>query len=372
LSALLGQEDKARIYRKKAKAMPLRTAQDHYWLASDHIAVGQYRPALPLLQRATGLEPQNFWAWFVLANCYERLGLDGRAEACYGASIPLWPRFHWAYFNRGLALLRQHDNRLACADFDKVISLQPNLADAYLNRALARQGLGQFKEAEKDLTEALNRGGPATRLFFLRARVRQQRGDKFGAQRDYAEGLRLPPTDEKSWLARGFASLTRDPKAALADFDQALRLNPRSAAGLQNKAHVLAEKMGRTQDALSVLNKAVDLYPDSAPMRGGRGVLLARLGRRKQAVRDAEETLLRDTSPPLLYQVGCIYALTSGSAPEDRLRAFQLLSGALRKGYGFDLLETDPDLNPIRNCPEFRRLVEAARALRRLLARGER
>jgi len=36
----------------------------------------------------------------------------------------------------------------------------------------------------------------------------------------------------------------------------------------------------------------------------------------------------------------------------------------LREGYGFDLIEIDPDLDPIRGQTEFRRLVEAARTLK--------
>jgi serine/threonine protein kinase/tetratricopeptide (TPR) repeat protein len=361
--ALLGRPERAKECRARADALPWRTAQDYYWRGSELLVAGRPREALPLLQQATHKEPQNFWAWFVLANGYERLAMDGRAESCYGACIALWPRFHWAHFNRALAFLRQQEYRLACADFDTVIQLRPDLTDAYLNRALARQGLRQFQEAEQDLTEALKRGDTSTRLYFLRARVRGQRGDKVGASSDYQEGLRRTPVDEVSWLARGFAHLSRDPQAALADFDQALRLNPRSFAGLQNKAHVLAEKLDRTKEAVQVLNQAVELYPDATLARAGRGVVLARLGQRDQAIQDAQETLLRDTSPPRLYQVACIYALTSAKHPEDRPQAFQLLSSALRKGYGFDLMERDEDLNPIRGLPEFRRLVEAARAL---------
>jgi serine/threonine protein kinase/Tfp pilus assembly protein PilF len=363
LTAWLGRPDEAQSCRARAEALPLRSSQDHYWLASDHIARGRLCEALPLLQKATYLEPDNFWAWFVLADCNERLGLEGRAEACYGACLALSPSFPWAHFNRGLAYLRQGEHALARADFDTVIRLKPNVTDAYLNRALARQGLHQYQEAEQDLTEALKRGGQATRLYFLRARVREKRGDRVGAQSDYQDGLRRPPVDEKSWLSRGYARLEKDPRGALEDFEQALRLNPRSAAGLQNKAHVLAEKLGQTSEALQVLNRAVELNPDSAVARAGRGMLHARLGQRDPALRDAEETLLRDAGPPRLYQVACIHALTSAQHPEDRLRAFQLLSSALRKGYGFNLLESDADLAPIRNSPEFRRLVEAARAL---------
>ncbi len=317
LNASLGRDAEASSCREKSKTLPLVTAADHYWLASDYVAGGRLREALPLLLKATRLEPANFWAWFVLANCYERLGMDSKAEFSYGTCVALRPSNPWAYFNRGLALLRQLDYRAACADFDTVIGMRPDLADAYLNRALAHQGLEQYAQAEGDLTEALQRGG-ATRLYFLRARLREKQGDKEGAARDYEEGLRRPPQDEKSWLARGYYLLMREPEAALANFEQALRLNPRSADALQNKRNGAGGEIGPQRGALEVLNKSLAFYPDSVKARGGRGVLYARLGKRELAHQDAEEALLRDTSPLRLYQVACIYALTSTQQPEDR------------------------------------------------------
>jgi hypothetical protein len=93
-------------------------------------------------------------------------------------------------------------------------------------------------------------------------------------------------------------------------------------------------------------------------------VLLARLGRREEALRDAKEAERLDPRPEVLYQAAGVYALTSAMDPADSREALRLLGAALRKGYGFDMLEIDPDLRPIRGQPEYRRLLEAARALR--------
>jgi eukaryotic-like serine/threonine-protein kinase len=108
----------------------------------------------------------------------------------------------------------------------------------------------------------------------------------------------------------------------------------------------------------------VDLYPDFIPARAGRGVLLARLGQREAAHKDAVDCLARDNKALTIYQLAGVYALTSQKNPDDRDQAFRLLSVSLQKGIGFDLLETDRDLDPIRTCPEFQRLVDAARAIR--------
>ena len=111
--------------------------------------------------------------------------------------------------------------------------------------------------------------------------VRTRRGDKPGATADRAAGLAKQPTDEPSFVARGLARADAEPLAALADFDAALKLNPRSFPALQNRAFVLAEKLNRPDEAVSALGKALDLYPDSLPARAGplRAVRPAR-GRR--------------------------------------------------------------------------------------------
>ena len=353
----------AALVLERAERTPLRNARDYYLVAQLQAIRGNFRNALPLLVEAVQQDPQYFAAWFVKGNCHDNLLQHGEAIACYSTCISLRPRFNWAWYNRGSVHLRQGNYQRAIADLSEAIALEPDLADAYLNRALAQEGLGRFQEAIADLTRAEELGTPQTQVYFLRAVVRAKAKDAEGARRDREAGMRLQPADEQSWVARGLARLPDDPKGALADFNRALELNPRSFPALQNKAHVLADHLHDDAEAVRALDRIVGLYPDSAMGRAGRGVSLARLGQREKALADGEQALLLDTRPANLYQVGCIYALTSQKNAQDRLRAFELLSYGLRGGFGLDLVDTDTDLNPIRGAAEFRHLVDAARAL---------
>jgi tetratricopeptide (TPR) repeat protein len=164
-------------------------------------------------------------------------------------------------------------------------------------------------------------------------------------------------------VARGYARQETDPKAALADYDRALAINPRSFPALENKGHILADLLKDDKEAVVVLDTAVSMFPDSAMARAGRGVSRARLGEREKALADGEAALLLDPSLPYLYQVGCIYALTSKNHPEDRLRALELISYGLKGGFGLDLIDNDTDLNPLRSTPQFQRLVSAMKEL---------
>ncbi len=361
LTSLLGRDEDAKQLRAVARATPLQTAADRYLAAVEHAAKGRYREAMPLLAEVTAEDPQDYWACFLRGVCHDHLSQGTDAIASYSTCIALAPQSPWAYLNRALSHLRQQNYQQAAADLDQVIVFRPKLVEAYKHRALARQGLRKYAEAIEDLSRALELGATATHVYFLRAAVRERAGDADGAKQDRAAGLRRPATDEMGWLTRGYARMNSDPRAALDDFDQALKLNARSLAALQNKAHILS-KLGKNEAAARTLDQAVDGYPDFVPARAGRGVLLARLGQREAAHKDAVECLARDNKPLTIYQLAGIYALTSPKNPEDRTQAFRLLSIALHKGVGFDLLETDRDLDPIRDRPEFQRLVDAARA----------
>jgi len=360
----LNDRDKAEQAFERAKQTDLRNAHDRYLAARLLAEEGKFRAALVLVDEALGLNPQDYNLYFLKGICLDYLGQYARSITCYQACIALRPGFFGAYYNRGLAHQRLNEFKSAVADFDQVIRLNGDFTEAYVQRALAYQGMGKNAEAIADLTTALDRGFAETRVYFLRSTLREKTKDFDGAKLDFAEGLKREPTDEKSWIARGIAFLPKEPKRALSDMNKALELNPRSFAALQNKAHVLGKYFKQTEEAIKILDQTIELYPDDVRPLAGRGVYLARLGKRDAALKDAEKALLIDNNPSNLYQVAGIYALTSRQEADDQREALRLLSTALKKGFGFDYLEIDRDLDPLRECPTFRRVIEASRAIR--------
>ncbi len=360
----LGRGDEARAVGE-GPAAPPGSARDLSFAAAELAREGRYAEALARLEEATRTDPRSFWAWLDRGLCNDQLGRHAEAAACYSTCLALAPGLARLHHRRGLALLHLKKYPEAEKDFDEVLRREtaPGRQEAYVNRALARMGGGEHRAAVDDLTRALESGAAPTRIYFIRARARRELGDEGGARRDWEEGLRRRPEDEQSWLARGAARAARGPEGALRDFEAALALNPRSATALQNVAHVLAERLGRTAEAVRALDRLLRLYPDHAAGRAGRGVLLARLGKRPDALADAEDCLRRDDRPETHYQVAGIYALTSRQDARDRRPALRHLARALRSGYGLDLLGADRDLDPIRDDPEFLRLVAAMRDL---------
>ena len=334
------------------------------------LAEGRTLAARELLVLATKSDPQSFWAWFHLGVCRTLLGQDGAAAAAYDICASLEPGFFGTYFNRGQVRLRLGRYADAEADFADAIESRSDWADPYLLRALSREAQRNFSAAITDLNRALELGYTPTSIYLVRSRVHGRMMEKAASERDLAEGLKIVPTDERGWLARAQARLFSDPIAALGDYDKAIELNPRSLFALQGRAHLLS-RAGKNKEALVALSKIIEINPDSADAWSGRGVMHARLNDRDSALADAREALRLTERPSTKYQVAGIYAMTSRTHPEDRREALALLDGALRAGFGFEYLDKDRELDPIRKDTEFLKTVQAARAYRNSLTKSD-
>ena len=360
LARLDGRDDEAKRYADRASATPLASPSDRLLEAGEKISRGRFGDALPYLLESIRIEPGDVRAWLLMAEGHSSLKRFDEARRCYDVVISLRPDLPWPYFGRGLVGLDAKRYAEAEADFDRVLQLRPREVESRVNRALARLRRDDARGAIDDLSNVLARRDPPTRAYFIRAAARDRAGDREGAGRDREEGQKQTPQDDLGWVARGLSRLPRDPKGALADMEQALRLDPRSFPALQDKAAILSDYLGRTEEAVKVLDAATGLYPDAVTSRAGRGVLLARLGRRDAAHEDARIAQRLDSGAATLYQVAGIYALTSRTHPQDLKEALRLLAAAI--GQAPEWLKTiprDPDLDPIRDRPEFRKLVEA-------------
>lgn len=366
-----GQSETAKEMRKQANRAAVASKFDRYLLAMEP-DFGQALPAGDdrdsLLEQLAGESPQQYVSWLMLGHNHVLRRRHTQADACYTTCIALAPDSYSAWLCRGAARLEMGRYEAARSDFDRALRLDPSSPAALFNRALAQKDLGHPREALDDMTAALNLGATETRIYFARARLRTQLGDRPGAAEDWRRGLELTPSDATSWIARGVAQLRQAPEAALADFRRAAELNPRSVEAWNNIASVLAEQIGDTQRAVEAMDRVVELTPQNSTAVATRGVLLARLGRRDAAHRDAQTALSLSRSADTLYRVSGIYAQTAREEPADSKTAVRLLCDASWKEPELvsRYLPKDPDLKPLSSQDEFQRVIRRLNQLRQL------
>ena len=359
----------AASHRKAADAEPPQVASstppepmDLRTLASEYAQQFRYEDAAKALEDLAASESaHDHTLWFCLGNCYLSMQQYLRAADCFTAAVALRPHFMLGYEHRGLARLCAKDYAGACRDFDTVLEQEqePKSHSALVNRAIARECLGENESAIQDLTRALESGCTATRVYFLRASLLAKLGDAAHAADDRHTGLQRTPSDELSWVARGVARLNEDPRAALADFQQALDVNPRSQSALQNTAHVLSESLNDLDGAIGILTQWLVYEPDNAGALVSRAVLLARQGNREDSLHDVQAALGVSAEPLILYQAGCVYALLSADHPGDRHVAHEFLARALQADVALAAVAAhDADLTaPVRRSRTARAVV---------------
>jgi tetratricopeptide (TPR) repeat protein len=340
--------------------------------AMEHLKAHDFRKALMPLKTLTQRSPKYHRAWLDAGHCYFMLGQFAESAASFSVCIALHPESPWGHYYRGLCWAKTDQDAKAIADFDQAVELNPDQPDFLVNRAISRGKLKDAAGAEADFARALELGDSPARDYLLRSRFRREAGDKAGADSDLAEGLRHAPRDAEGWFQRGLARMETEPEGALADYHQALALNPRMFDALRNKSYVLAEKLKRAPDAIAVLDTMLEYYPDSTLALGARGVYHARLGHAAEARRDAAECHRRDQSPFGLYQQASLFAQLSKHEPKAVEDALRLFAESLQHGFtDLRLIETDEDMNPMRDHPQFRKLMELAREIHAAAAKRQ-
>ena len=349
---------------KEAPQLAKMDDAELYASACELLSELHYRKALTLLDELTTRDPKHFMGWYYKGTCCDLLGFDERAIRAWTVCIALKPDFSNSYVNRARSLARRGENQNAINDLDRALTLDSSLTSALIDRAVARRNLRDLEGAERDLDAALTHDDAPTRIYFIRSTVRRQMGKKDAADRDLAEGMKLEPRDELDYTQRGFARISGEPNAALADFDKALRINPRYRPALMNKAYLLGEVFSKPEQAILVLNEMLRIHPYDLNALAGRGVYNARLGRVEEATADAEECMKFCRDAQGYFHLACVYSLLAPHQPKARDEAIRLLTMALRNGMSRpEQLRTDKDLDPLRKDAEFNRLVELAGSL---------
>jgi tetratricopeptide (TPR) repeat protein len=116
----------------------------------------------------------------------------------------------------------------------------------------------------------------------------EERGDLAAAVAEYDQSIRIDPTFAESWWARANIRAGRgELPAALSDYDEAIRLGPAEAKYRFNQGLALGDA-GRWDDAVAALGEAIRLQPRFAEAYLNRGLALEQMGRAAEGLPDVQ------------------------------------------------------------------------------------
>ena len=317
----------------------------------------QSRPDLAVELLETTKPPDSLGLIYWVTKARAHLELNDSRQAIDSFSMALQNPETAAilYLNRGLAHFRSGAYKEAIDDFSQSVQREPSLVAAYVNRHAAWIAVGKYETALMDLDRAIQLSPDSPRLRLIRSRVLRQLGRLKDAQADFQTAMKQQPKTVDDWVSVALARLPDDPAQSLKDLQAADILFGVNSTVLQSMAHVLSEHLHRPEEAIVALDRLLEKSPDFQKALAGRAVLQARAGKVEDVRRDMQRltTLPMPPTTESLYQMACASALCSANDTQLKDQALRYLAEAVERGYGGQLLLTDPDLDLLRTHPEF-------------------
>ena len=188
---------------------------------------------------------------------------------------------------------------------------------------LCQQGLA--RRPRHELAESLR--SLAAWAYNRRGEIHSDAGQPRAALAEFDTAIRL---DANCWLALHNRAISRAQQgqaaAALGDFDRVIRLNPGLAAAYWNRGELLGV-LGRTEEAVADYSRALAQLPDDAELYDIRGHALHRLGRYQEAIHDLDRSIeLEPDNAEAYTHRGNVYAELSdfGRAVDDLQQALAI------------------------------------------------
>ena len=242
---------------------------------STYLHIAELKPQFPRLQNV----------YVELAQTYLRMQRFSEAQEAANKAIEINPKFGGAYATSGTAYRLMGRFEDAIATFKKGISVDPS--DWRLHGSLGEVYIGteQFTLAEAEFRESLRiYDYPGTYYALALALDKQKRTAE--AETVLSDGVKKSPRDANLRVMFGSFLNQHDKTAeAEAQYNEVLKLAPNNALALNNLGYLLVERGVRLEEALKMIQRAVDASPNNGAYLDSLGWAYFKLGKFDDAER---------------------------------------------------------------------------------------
>src|SRR6266404_3496304 len=316
--------DRAIAASDHALVLDPRQAQVHISLGIIYHGTGKIDRAIEEFERAIKLQPLSDDAHKWLGRCLAHKGEIDQAVGELKKAIEIRPGYWENYNILGRCYFMFGHYRDAAEQFRRVITIQPDNYQGYDNLGVIYVLLGLYEEA---------------------VAMHQRAIDIYPHETSYSN------------LGTAYFYIGRY-EAAIAAYNEAIALDPRDDVLYRNlgdaylRVHKQQDAQAQYEIAVRLLRERLNVNPDDAQRLGDLAICYAKLRNEREALVNIERAdTLEAHNTSVMYAKAVVYALTGH--PES---AIEYLGRALASGYSKSEAQRDPDLESLRDQPEYKAL----------------
>ena len=316
-------EESAKLGYAVIEQLP-RDPEAPVYLAYDLLFMNRYDDAMTIVQRFEPLLPKDRDLPLISGYIHAHNSEFQSAVEDFTRALDRDPQMATGYMNRGYVW---NDLRMATnaeQDFRKAILLRPDYGEAHLGLAYSLLQLRRAQAALKEAELAERFLGESGSLHLARAEAYRQRAMSAEAESEYERALKLPPTDETTYLSLSDTQYRLHHYQASADtLKQVLTLFPDNALANAQLARSYAS-LDRDDDATKAIEAAENTGGNDYRVLLATADALLVMGNRDQAMQRYTRALDLSGSDRLRVRLALARLFAQGHQSVDVLQQVAL------------------------------------------------
>ena len=264
----------------------------------------KHKQAEKAFSEAIELNPDNALAWHNRGWAYVEQKRYQQALNDFNKASALKPNWELPYFGRGWVFNQRKEYAAAVKEYDKVIELNPKYAVAWNNRGAAKSWLNQMREAVADYDKAIELKPNYAKAYENRGKAHGALGEDGKAEADFQRAIKITSSNKgadkiieetEALLKRG------DYTEALELLNKAAELYPDNQFVFVNRGNIYNNQLRDYDAAIADYNKTIELNPKFSWPYLNRGIAYGRLKRWDEAIADYGRALEIDPNYAAAY-----------------------------------------------------------------------
>ena len=247
-----------------------------------------YQYTLLFARLAAALRPDHVDAQLLSGELLESLGQPELATAAYRSVSREDPNFYMAELGRADTLFQSDRNEAALEVMNSLAATYPDLPEVQRVLGDMQRQVGNHRKAVEAYTRALElrRDDDPSNwiLLYTRGMSRERLNDWPQAEADFRAALELNPDQPNvlNYFGYSLVEMDKDLDEALKMIERAVEINPNAGYIVDSLGWVLYQ-LGRTEEAVPQLERAAELMPVDAVVNDHLGDVYWSVGRKLEA-----------------------------------------------------------------------------------------